>query len=140
MQPRQIHPPGWYPDPAHSQQRRYWDGVRWGPVVMSAGRPRRRRWWIWLAVAVAIAGFCVVAPIVAVNSMLGRGSGELTAAANALAFPPELTLVDEYSTGNRLCMEECVTLSRRYSSPWPKEDTYRAFAAAFTAAGYQCPN
>ena len=139
MQPQEIRPPGWYPDPADSRQRRHWDGMRWGPVATPAGRPRRRLRWIWLAVVVAaIAGFCIVAPIVAVNSMLGPGSGELIAAANALAIPPELTLVDEHSTGNRLCMETCVTLSRRYSSPWPKEDTYRAFAAALTAAGYKC--
>ena len=138
MQPRQVGPPGWYPDPADSRRRRYWDGVRWGPATMPAERPRRRRRWIWLTVVVAIAGLCVGAPIVVVSSMLGRGSGELTTAANGLALPPELTLVDEHAWGNRLCMEQCVSVFRRYSSPWSKEDTYRAFAVALTGAGSQC--
>lgn len=39
-------PPGWYPDPAGSGRRRYFDGRRWGPfeplpLPIQQGRPER---------------------------------------------------------------------------------------------------
>jgi hypothetical protein len=70
--------------------------------------------------------------------MLGASLGELNDAADKLAFPPELTLVDETSTGNRLCLEECVRLSRTYTSPFPDEATITIVVTTLEKAGYRC--
>jgi uncharacterized protein DUF2510 len=36
QQPRSFPPAGWYPDPAGSSAKRYWDGDHWGPSPQQA--------------------------------------------------------------------------------------------------------
>ena len=121
MMPQQNPPPGRYPDPARSPTR-----------------SRRRMGVIVAVAAVFIVAVCVIAPVVFVGSMLGPSLGELTDAADELKFPPELTLVHETSTGNRMCLDECVRLSRTYTSPFPAEATTKIVVTALEKAGYRC--
>jgi Protein of unknown function (DUF2510) len=132
------HPPaGWYPDPAGGPGRRYWDGGQWTPATMPARRPSRRRRRAWLTVA-GFTAACLVASLIAFRSMLSPGRDELSATIDALALPSQFTVVDEQWTGNRVCLESCLSVIRRYSSPSSKEDTFRIFTAALQGAGYHC--
>ncbi len=121
MVPQQNPPPGGYPDPAKPPTR-----------------SRRQMGVIVAVAAVFIVAVCVIAPVVFVGSMLGPSLGELTDAADGLKFPPELTLVHETSTGNRMCLDECVHLSRFYTSPFPGEATIKIVVTALEKAGYRC--
>jgi len=47
-------------------------------------------------------------------------------------------LVDEDSTGNRMCLDDCVRLSRIYTSTFPDEATIRIVVTALEKAGYRC--
>lgn len=49
-----------------------------------------------------------------------------------------LRLVSEDYSGNSWCLDACPTLTRRYSSPLSREETYRVFAAELARLGYQC--
>lgn len=69
---------------------------------------------------------------------LGPGSGALRDDANALALPPEIVVVQDTSSGSQLCLEECLTLRRTYSSASSKQTTFQAFATALQRAGYHC--
>lgn len=98
---------------------------------------RRRIWWLVAAVALVV-GVCVAIGIVAFNDMVGPGLGDITAAADALAVPNDMTLVHESSTGNRLCLEECVQMERIYTSRSPHRTTFQVFAGVLSRSGYRC--
>jgi len=89
-------------------------------------------------VAALFVAACVTASFAVVGSMLVPGRDELTDAVDKLAFPSELTMVDENSTGNRLCLEECVVLSRTYGSTLTGKATVEIAVAALEQAGYRC--
>jgi hypothetical protein len=139
MTEKQVHPPaGWYPDPG-GQGRRYWDGAQWSQVAAPARRmSRARRVWLVAVPAAIIAVICVGLPVAFFVSMAGPSQGDLRKAADAVAIPAEFTLVDEYWIGNRICLDDCFHLYRRYSSPSSKQETYQIFAAALQKAGFQC--
>jgi hypothetical protein len=139
MEPQQNTPPGWYPDPAGGPHYRHWDGMRWTPATGPATpSTRRRRRMGVIATLAAVAAVLIVAVVVFVESALGPSLGELTDAADKLRLPPGLTLVDETATGNRMCLEECVRLSRVYTSPSPAEATLKIVVTALEKAGYRC--
>ena len=46
--------------------------------------------------------------------------------------------VSEDYWGNAWCFDTCLTLTRRYSSPFSQQETYRVFATELERLGYQC--
>ncbi len=130
MEPQQNPPPGWSPDPA--------GGPRLQATPARPATRKRRRMWAYVVAAVLLVALCVIAPVVVVVSNLGPSLGGLTEAADEVTFPPDLTLVKETSTGNRICLEECVRLSRIYTSPLPHEATIKIVVTAMENAGYRC--
>ena len=141
MEPQQYPPPGWYPDPAGGPHHRHWDGMRWTPATWPASTPpnrNRRQVWVVAATVATVAAVLIVAVIVSVRSMLGPALSELTDAADDLTFPPGVTLVDESSEGNRMCLDECVNLTRTYTSPHPAVATIQIVVTALEKAGYRC--
>jgi hypothetical protein len=93
----------------------------------------RRRMGVIATVAAVL-----IAAVVFVNSALGPSLGDLTDEADKLTFPPGLTLVDDWSVGNRMCFDTCVELGRVYTSPSPAEATLKIVASALKKAGYRC--
>lgn len=67
---RMTEPPGWYPDPGGSWQRRWWNGSTWtehlAPGVQAPPRgPHRRRRWPWfVGGAVLLVGVLTAAVVV----------------------------------------------------------------------------
>jgi hypothetical protein len=67
-----------------------------------------------------------------------RKHAELTRALDSVRVPTDYKLVDEYWIGNSICLDECLELYRRYSSPSAKLATFHLVASVLTQAGYRC--
>lgn len=92
---------GWYPDPAGSGGRRWWDGAQWtdhmapavvpptpAPVVAPAVRSPRRRRPAWEWVVVGVAALVIVSLVVAVVALAvdrGDSSSATPASGNSSA-------------------------------------------------------
>jgi len=135
--------PGWYLDPADGRQLRFWDGSQWTQQVRPAktrvGRPRALLIIGGVVAAVAV----LVGVLVGVLALAGRVEQHfvrpgLAKTLDQIVVPAELRLISEDYWGNWLCFDTCPTLTRRYSSPLPREETYRVFVAELERLGYQC--
>src|SRR5262245_28616990 len=130
------------PDPADGEGRRDDDIDQReppAPAATPAGRPSRARRWVWATLAV-VAGLAVAGVVTGVwlVERSTPSAGEYGDAVDALALPPEFTLISETEYGNALCLDECLRLDRRYSSPSSLDDTFQIVYDALRAAGYQC--
>jgi hypothetical protein len=76
--------------------------------------------------------------VIIVLSACSSGGGELKKRLDALALPPEITLIEEKLSGNDQCLDECLNLTRLYSSSKTTTETYRIFTAALERVGYRC--
>jgi hypothetical protein len=129
--------PGWYLDPADGRQQRFWDGSQWTPQVKRA-RSNRRRALLVLGGLVAL--FVVVFAVLSLWSRIqeDRLRPGLAKTLDAVVLPADMRRVTDFYWGNAWCFDTCLTLTRRYSSPLPREETYRVFAAELERLGYQC--
>jgi hypothetical protein len=91
-----------------------------------------------LAVTAACVVACLVGAGIYVDSILAPGRGRLGERADDLKLPPDLVVAHESTTGNRICLEECVTLTRIYVSRLPAETTAKIVVTALGKAGYRC--
>lgn len=132
--------PGWYVDPAERRQQRFWDGSQWTQQV----RPNKRltgdrRNLILLIIGCAAGlvaiGYGLLTLVERVEERSNRPGLEKTL--NTVQLPADIRLVGEdyYSV---MCLDVCPTLTRRYSSPRSREETYQVFAAELERLGYQC--
>jgi hypothetical protein len=129
--------PGWYLDPADGRQLRFWDGSQWTQQVKPARTDRRRA---LLVLGGLVAFWVVVFAFLALWFTLEehRLRPGLAKTLDEVRFPGGLRLVSEGYEGNSWCIDVCPTLTRRYSSPFSQEETYRVFAAELERLGYQC--
>jgi uncharacterized protein DUF2510 len=129
--------PGWYLDPADSRQQRFWDGSQWTQQVRRVRTVRRK---VLLAIGGLLAFWLVVVGILELWNRVEerRLRPGLAKTLDEVVLPAGLRLVGEGYGGNRWCFDACPTLSRRYSSPLSREETYRVFAAELERLGYEC--
>ena len=134
---QQLPPAGWYHDPA-GRGARYWTGTGWADAIRApVRRPGRTPARIWLVVAVLVL-VCVGSPCIGFGVTDSIQRGNLEKSLDSLAIPASMTLINQARSGNALCLEECNRLSRRYSSPLSKPDTFQIFAEALQRRGYHC--
>jgi Protein of unknown function (DUF2510) len=115
---------GWYLDPADGRQQRFWDGSQWTQQVRRARSNWRRA---LLVLGGLVAFWVVVFAFLALWFTLeeDRLRPGLAKTLDEVRFPGGLRLVSEGYMGNSWCIDVCPTLTRRYSSPFSQEETYR---------------
>ncbi|GHJ44293.1 hypothetical protein Cs7R123_16350 [Catellatospora sp. TT07R-123] len=124
--------PGWHPDPADSPHPR----APWHePAALP---PRKRRPWLIAMIVAAVLGLCCIAPAVVFERSLGPSEAELAAAFDGVALPADVLLVKKTSSGNRLCLDDCVSLYRIYASAAPPPVLYDKITDTLRQAGYRC--
>jgi Protein of unknown function (DUF2510) len=127
--------PGWYLDPADGRGERFWDGSHWTQQTRGA---RTRIDWRGI---VGLLAFLVV--LGGGFELWGRAEEHrlrpgLQKTLDQVIVPAELRLVSEDYSGNSWCLDACPTLTRRYSSPLTRQETYQVFAAELERLGYRC--
>ena len=85
-----VTPAGWYPDPSHTGQLRYWTGTAWGHDVQPApplpGEFRRPWWQQWWAIILTLV-VCFPFGLVGVWQRKGTATRtKVTITANLLIF------------------------------------------------------
>ncbi len=136
-QPAEAPSPGWYLDPTDGRQQRFWDGSEWTQQVRRA-RSHWRRALLVLGVFVALWVVVVAFLFLWLRIEEDRLRPGLAKTLDEVRLSGGLRLVSEDYSGNSWCLDACPTLTRRYSSPLSREETYRVFAAELARLGYQC--
>lgn len=99
---------------------------------------KRRRVRRWLTIVGVVIALCGIAPCAGfwVSENLARH--KLNSALDAVKLPADYKLINVNEDGNSLCLDICLSIGRRYSSPSTKDATYQVFTTALEQAGYRC--
>jgi len=94
-------------------------------------------WWVLGGVISIVLVACVGISLYVARS-LGPSPSAMISQIDRLVLPDTITKVGTDVEGNRLCLDECLRITRGYLATISKVDTYQAFVTAFQRAGFTC--